>query len=198
MVGGSVAAGAVLGLRGIYARRVESEVETTRVPRSWWVAGLMFACVCVASGFLLGERLLLIASMAGFLLASFPLIARLDAVKADGPLLSVRRGVRWTGPVDLRNLVALDYVPMAPRRPAVWLLIQWDTGPQLRLPTKLGMEADLRRALADHDDLRVVQVAAGQPFSQIPGLAELLRHYASSSNVLVGERARAALERYLA
>jgi hypothetical protein len=123
------------------------------------------------------------------------LLARLDAIRLDGPSLSVRRGIRWVGPVDLRTLVALAYRPGSVRSPPVWLLIQRDAGSRLRWYWRMNLEADLRSRLDGQRDLRVVEVAAGAGLSKLPGLADELAGYVLASDALVEQRARATLDR---
>lgn len=180
---------------GTYAPRVDEQVLTLRVPRAVWITGLVIAGVCFLLGIALMEPWFAAGVLVGLLIASFPLLTRLDAVKLEGPLLSVRRGFRWSGPVNLRSLVALAHQPAAYRRPAVWLLIQREAGPKLRLTRRASLEADLREALTDQDDLQVLQVAAGSPSTEVPGLAEHLHRHVLASGALVEPRAREALDR---
>lgn len=164
------------------------------VPRTMWIGGLVIAAASVAASVVIRNPALLWGVPIGLLLAAFPLLARLDAVELDGERLRVRRGIRWVGPVDLRNLVAFGYRPPTPRSPPVWLLIQREAGTRLRWYWRLNVERDVRTRLSAHRDLRVVEVAAGRPRSEPSALADHLARYVLASDALVEERARIAID----
>lgn len=167
-----------------------------QIPRRVWVGGLGLSGACVVLSVVLWNPVPLVGVFFGLFIASFPLLARLDAVKLDGTRMSVRKAIRWVGPVDLTRLVGFAYRPQSHRRPAVWLLIQREAGPRLRWYWRAGLEHHLRDMLADQRDLRLVEVAAGGSLSEFPGLAEHLAHYVLPSGALVEERAEQALRRY--
>lgn len=184
---------------GPYARAVAERVLVLQMSRTMsrriWIGGLVFAAACVLLSVAVWKAEPLVGVPIGLLLASFPLLVHLDAVELDGDLLSVRRGIRWVGPVDLRNVVGLGYRPMAYRRPAVWLLIQREAGPRLRWHRLIGIEREVRQHLAEQCGLQVIEVAAGSSISEVPGLAEHLAERVLGSGAVVEERARAALAR---
>ncbi len=169
------------------------QVLVLRSPRWIWQAGLAVSAVSLAVAIALDHPAPLVGMFGGLLVASFPLIARLDAVKLDGPQLSVRKAVRWVGPIDLRRLVALLYVPQAYRRPAQWLLIQREAGPRFRARHWIGVDTELRERLADQRDLRIVTVAAGSKLAVFPGLAAHLAEHATGPATLVADQAARAL-----
>jgi hypothetical protein len=166
-----------------------------QVRRAVWITGLALAAACALLALVLWHPGPLWGVPPGLLLASFPLLAHLDAIRLDGPRLSVRRGFRWVGPVDLDHLVALGYRPPTHRRPPVWLLIQRQAGARRRWYWRWNVEPDLRARLDRLDGLRVVEVAAGGRLSEAPGLADHLADHVLTSDALVEARARAALAR---
>ena len=80
------------------------------MPRALWIGGLVLIAASMVISLVLWPPAGLFG-LVGLLFAASPLIARLDAVKLDGPYLRVRKAIRWVGPVDLRTLVALSYHP---------------------------------------------------------------------------------------
>lgn len=167
-----------------------ARVETLRIPRPVWVTGLVIAGVSVVACLVIWHPGPLFGVAAGLMLASAPLVTRLDAVEIDGPRLRVRKLFRWVGPVDLRELDTLYYLPRTHRRPAAWLLIQSEVGPRLRWYWRINIEPGVRAQLAGRRELRVVEVAAGSRRTQIPGLADLLDDHVLSSDASVDQRTR--------
>lgn len=164
------------------------------VSRKVWMGGLAFAAACAVLGLVLWRPEPLFLVPFGLMVASFPLLAHLDAIKLDGDRLSVRRGFRWVGPVDLTDLVVLGYRPMAYRRPATWMLIQRDAGPKLRWPRTLDLDSETRQRLVGQDGLRLLEVAAGSAFSEVPGLSAHIARCAVGSGAVIDSRALGAID----
>ena len=153
------------------------------------------AAVCAMLSLVLSSPLLLFGTAMGLLLAAFPLLTRLDELKLSGPMLTVRKGLHWVGPIDLRELVAIGYRRRTHRAPAAWLLVQRDAGPRFRWHRTWNFTRETRAALAGADDLRVVEVAAGSRIAEMPLVAERLAEYASRSDTVIDPPARKALPR---
>lgn len=173
-----------------------ARVVTAQIPRPLWVGGLVVAAAAALVALALGSAWPLIVVPFGLLVATFPLIVRVDAVELDGPHLRVRRFVRWVGPVDLRQLVALVYRPRTQRAGAAWLLVQRQTGRRLRAHWRFVIGRETYERLRRQHDLRVVEVGAGSRLAPIPGLADRLAQYVLPTGAIVDERARAALARH--
>ena len=67
--------------------------------------------------------------------------------------VSVRQNLRWQGPIDLRRLVGLGYVPWRGTRfPASWTLVQREAGQTYRWTRFQAIEGEMVRAAAGRHD----------------------------------------------
>ena len=69
-------------------------------------------------------------------------------IAVDGRLLAVRQVLRWQGPIDVGDLVAIGYAPAVSRGcPGGGASSSADAGPPLRRSAHQGFEPDLAEQL---------------------------------------------------
>ena len=106
-------------------------------------------------------------------------------IAVDGRLLAVRQVVRWQGPIDVGDLVAIGYAPAVSRRMSGrWRFVQTDAGPPYGRTAYQGFDRSLADQLKQRDDLRVVTVYCGRGFLS-PGFQ---RHLAAARAAVNGAR----------
>ncbi len=106
-------------------------------------------------------------------------------IAVDGRLLAVRQVLRWQGPIDVGDLVAIGYAPaVSLRMSGRWRFVQRSAGPPLRRSAHQGFEPELAEQLAQRDDLRVVTVYCGRGYLS-PGFQRHLAPYVRQSSALV-------------
>jgi hypothetical protein len=106
-------------------------------------------------------------------------------IAVDEGLLAVRQVLRWQGPIDVGDLVAIGYAPaVSLRMSGRWRFVQRSAGPPLRRSAHHGFEPELAEQLARRDDLRVVTVYCGRGYLS-PGFQCHLAPYVRQSSALV-------------
>lgn len=160
---------------------------------TWW-----FAIALGALGIVLAVAVqhwaFLIVAAAGpaMVLVGDAVIGR-TRIAIDGPRLSVRHVVRWQGPIDLRELVAVGFIDVVSRRMASrWRLVQTTAGDNFGRLARDGFDAPLADELQQTPELRVVTIYSGRGFLS-PGLARHLARYVIDSPARLSPTARAAL-----
>jgi hypothetical protein len=150
-----------------------------------WVA-LGCAVVGIGLAVALWHWTFLLIAVAGLaIVAVGNAVIGMTRVAVDGPLLAVRQVLRWQGPIDVGDLVAIGYAPAVSRRMSGrWRFVQRVAGPPLRRSAHQGFEAELAERLARRDDLRVVTVYCGRGYLS-PGLQRHLAPYVLQSSALV-------------
>jgi hypothetical protein len=150
-----------------------------------WVA---IGCAVVGVGLAIALRhwAFLLIAVAGFaMVAVGNAVIGMTRVAVDGRLLAVRQILRWQGPIDLGDLVAIGYTPAVSRRMSGrWRFVQPTAGPPLRRSAHQGFEAELAERLAQRDDLRVVTVYCGRGYLS-PGLQRHLAPFVRQSSALI-------------
>jgi hypothetical protein len=150
-----------------------------------WVA---IACAVVGIGLAVALRhwAFLVVAVAGFAMVVVGnAVIGATRVAVDGRLLAVRQVLRWQGPIDVGDLVAIGYAPAVSRRMSGrWRFVQRTAGPPLRRSAHQGFEPPLAEQLARCDDLRVVTVYCGRGYLS-PGFQRHLAPYVRQSSALV-------------
>jgi hypothetical protein len=150
-----------------------------------WVA-VGCAVVGVGLAVALWQWAFLIVAVAGFAaVAVGNLVIGRTRVAVDGRQLAVRQVVRWQGPIDVADLVAIGYAPAASlRMSGRWRFVQRTAGPPLRRSAYQGFEPPLAERLSQRDDLRVITVYCGRGYLS-PGFQRHLAPYIRRSGALV-------------
>jgi hypothetical protein len=153
-----------------------------------FVRGVAIGCAIVGIALAVALRhwAFLVIAVAGFaMVAAGNAVIGMTRVAVDGRLLAVRQVLRWQGPIDVGDLVAIGYAPAASRRMSGrWRFVQRVAGPPLRRSAHQGFEVELAASLARRDDLRVVTVYCGRGYLS-PGLQRHVAPYVRQSSALV-------------
>ena len=154
-----------------------------------WVA---IGCAVVGIGLAIALRhwAFLLIAVAGFaMVAVGNAVIGMTRMAVDGRLLAVRQVLRWQGPIDIGDLVAIGYAPAASRRMSGrWRFVQPNAGPPLRRSATPGLRSGACRRLEQRDDLRVVTVYCGRGYLS-PGLQRHLAPYVLQSSALISATA---------
>ena len=136
---------------------------------------------------------LILAAVGAALVLVGNLVIGRTRIAIDGPRLAVRQVIRWQGPIDVGNLVAIGYAPAVSRRMSGrWRFVQPDAGEPYRRTAYQGFEPPLADQLKQRAELRVVTVYCGRGFLS-PGFQRHLAPHVLESPALVSEAARQAL-----
>ena len=164
----------------------------------WWVAvasavvGVVLAIALQQWAFLIVAAFGTAAIMVGNLAVGRSRIA------IDGPRLSVRQVVRWQGPIDLRELVAVGFWKALSRRMSSrWRLVQTVAGPEFGPTAHDGFERALVEELEIQPGLRVVTIYSGRGFLS-PGFDRHLAAHVAGTPARISTSAQAELTGALA
>ncbi len=168
---------------------------------TWWVM-LAIPLPMLAIGIIADELwngLVAFLVVAGisllFVFVANAIIGRIR-IAVDGPYVSVRQNLRWQGPIDLRRLVSLGYVPWRGTRfPACWMLVQREAGQTYRWTRFQAIEGELIEQLRADTTLRAIAIYCGVGHGKEylwPGLPRHLAAYVLDTQAGISTGARTA------
>lgn len=170
-------------------------------PSAYWI---ILAVVPAAAGLIIGAVkgsgsavvAGLILSAVGAVLAGLVVgLNGLERLAFDGPLFWYRAFKNWQGPIDLRCLRAVYFVPASSG--GQLYMLQDDAGVTIKARTSHGFDAESVAALNAAGTLRSLAVTANTS-SLWPGYLAHVARYVLDGPAVIDAKARALLERALA
>lgn len=161
---------------------------------TWWLAlavavfGIVMAVVAKHWAFLV------VAAIGTLAIVSANVAIGRTRIAVDGPRLSVRHVLRWHGPIDLRELVAVGFWrTTSTRMSSRWRLVQTTAGPALGPSASGAFDKGLFDELRQESGLRVVTIYSGRGFLS-PGFEHHLGRYVVGSSARISTNAQSVFD----